>query len=139
MATFSERLKQLREEKNKTLGQMAEDLNTTKASLSRYENDMRKPKMDFTQEIADYFNVSIDYLLGRTDIRQPEKNNETIENIRQALEDTPDLLEFFDEMAKRKDLQMFAKQCRELSPSTIKRLMKISKIFEEEERERHGG
>ncbi|WP_051412184.1 helix-turn-helix domain-containing protein [Halonatronum saccharophilum] len=74
------------------------------------------------------------YLAGiNSNKKKPE------DDIRQALSDEPELLEFFDEMTKRDDLQMFAKQCSQLSPNTIKRLMKISKIFEEEERERYGG
>lgn len=74
MATFSERLKDLRKEKNVTLDSLAEALNTTKATLSRYENDLRIPNIDFVNELADFFGVQVDYLLGRTDI----KNNTII-------------------------------------------------------------
>ena len=70
MVTFSDRLKAIRNEKTITLEKMAKDLQTTKATLSRYENNLREPKIDFINKAANYFNVTTDYLLGRTD----EKN-----------------------------------------------------------------
>lgn len=59
-----------RTSKNISLDKLAEDLNTTKATLSRYENNLREPKVEFIKQIADYFNCSTDYLLGRTDNRE---------------------------------------------------------------------
>jgi len=69
MATFGERLKQVRNEKHITLDQLADKLGTTKATLSRYENNLREPKAEFAEKCANFFNVSADYLLGRTDSR----------------------------------------------------------------------
>lgn len=69
MATFSERLKQLRKEKNISLDGLAEALNTTKATLSRYENNLRVPNIDFIEQLAEFFEVSVDYILGRTQRR----------------------------------------------------------------------
>lgn len=73
MATFNERLKELRKEKNVTLEQMAKDLETTKATLSRYENGLRDPKTEITNKFAEYFNVSVDYLMGKTNVRDIDK------------------------------------------------------------------
>lgn len=67
MEIFSNRLKSLRKEKGLTLEQMAKDLGTTKVTLSRYENGSREPKGETLNTLADYFNVSIDYLFARTD------------------------------------------------------------------------
>lgn len=69
MATFSQRMRELRKEKNITLEKLAEMLKTTKATLSRYENGKRIPNIEFVEELAKIFNVSVDYLLGKTDIR----------------------------------------------------------------------
>jgi transcriptional regulator with XRE-family HTH domain len=71
MATFNKRMKELRSEKNITLEELAKALNTTKSTLSRYENNLRTPNADFINELAKYFNVSADYLLGNTDIKEP--------------------------------------------------------------------
>ncbi|MGX4599481.1 helix-turn-helix domain-containing protein [Faecalimicrobium sp. JNUCC 81] len=57
----------MRKEKGLTLEQMAKDLGTTKVTLSRYENGSREPKGETLNTLADYFNVSIDYLFARTD------------------------------------------------------------------------
>ena len=46
MKTLGERLKDLRKEKGYTLEQVAEKLNTTKITISRYENNLREPKRD---------------------------------------------------------------------------------------------
>lgn len=72
MATFSQRMRELRKEKNITLEKLAEMLKTTKATLSRYENGKRIPNIEFVEELAKIFNVSVDYLLGKTDIRNSD-------------------------------------------------------------------
>ena len=46
---------------------MAMDLNTNQNTISRYETGTREPSISELVRIADYFNVSVDYLLGRTD------------------------------------------------------------------------
>ncbi len=69
MATFSERLKELRKEKRISLDALADYLKTTKATLSRYENGLRTPNIDFANQLAEYFGVQSDYLLGRSDYR----------------------------------------------------------------------
>ncbi|MCY6354397.1 helix-turn-helix domain-containing protein [Clostridium sp. ZS2-4] len=65
MVTFGERLRSERTRKNISLEELAKELNTTKATISRYENNLREPKIEFIKQIADYFNCSTDYLLGR--------------------------------------------------------------------------
>ena len=67
MAKFNERLRELRLKKNISLEKMAKDLGTTKATLSRYENGLRDPKTEVTKKFAEYFGVSVDYLIGNTD------------------------------------------------------------------------
>ncbi|QRI52190.1 helix-turn-helix domain-containing protein [Clostridium botulinum] len=74
MVTFGERLRNARNLKGITLDKMAEDLQTTKATLSRYENNLREPKADFVKKIAEYLNINIDYLLGSSDNVVFDKN-----------------------------------------------------------------
>lgn len=66
---LGERLKKLREEKGFTLEYVAGHLNTTKTSIARYEKNDREPKSEIISALADFYNVSTDYLLGRTDER----------------------------------------------------------------------
>lgn len=67
------RLKFLREEKNFTQGDIAKLLNITIAAYSYYENEKRDMTPDTIIKLAEYFNVSTDYLLGKSDVRNPEK------------------------------------------------------------------
>ena len=61
------RLKQIRKSKGISQLKMAMDLNTNQNTISRYETGEREPGINELIKIADYFNVSIDYLLERTD------------------------------------------------------------------------
>ncbi|MBQ3037781.1 MAG: helix-turn-helix transcriptional regulator [Clostridia bacterium] len=61
------RLKELRKEKNITQLRLAMELNMSQNTISRYETGERQAGYDELIKIADYFNVSIDYLLERTD------------------------------------------------------------------------
>ena len=60
------RFKELRKQKNVTQLKMAMDLNMNQNTISRYENGEREAGYRELIIIADYFNVSIDYLLGRS-------------------------------------------------------------------------
>ncbi len=67
------RLKELRKKKGLSQLRLATELNTTQNTISRYENGEREPGIAELLKIADYFNVSVDYLLGRTDDPQMHK------------------------------------------------------------------
>lgn len=58
------RIKQLRKGKNMTLVELGEKVNLPKGTLSRYENGGREPKEITWQVLANFFNVSVDYLKG---------------------------------------------------------------------------
>ena len=60
------RLKEIRKAKGISQLKMAMDLSTNQNTISRYETGEREPGIAELIRIADYFNVSIDYLLGRT-------------------------------------------------------------------------
>lgn len=61
------RLKELRESKGYTQLKVAMDLNMNQNSVSRYENGSREAGYDLLVRFGDYYRVSIDYLLYRTD------------------------------------------------------------------------
>ena len=82
MKTLGERLKDLRKEKGYTLEQVAEKLNTTKITISRYENNLREPKREAISQLAKLFNVSTDYLHGHTNDKFTSENEaEKVEDI----------------------------------------------------------
>ena len=61
------RLKELRKSRGLSQQRLAMELNTTQNTVSRYETGEREADYAMLIAIADYFGVSIDYLLGRTD------------------------------------------------------------------------
>lgn len=65
---FSKRLKLLREKEGISQEKLAADLNIPRSSITNYENsDDRIPRQERINKLADYFGVSIDYLMGRSD------------------------------------------------------------------------
>lgn len=72
---FNVRLTSLRKKKNKTQQELADYLGLTRPAYTAYERGNRSPDYDTLQKIADYFGVTTDYLLGRTEIRNPTSNS----------------------------------------------------------------
>ena len=67
MISFSSRLKELRKNKGVTQKQVAEILEISERNYRRYESGEIDPLTSNTIKLANYFNVSVDYLLGHTD------------------------------------------------------------------------
>lgn len=67
------RLKEIRKSKGISQLKLAIDLNTSQNTISRYETGDREPGINELIKIADYFNVSVDYLLERTDNPKMQK------------------------------------------------------------------
>lgn len=63
---YGERISELRERRGWTQEELANSVGITRAALSHYEKNRRKPDFDTLTRLADRFNVSIDYLIGRT-------------------------------------------------------------------------
>lgn len=64
---FKTRLVQLREESNLTQKQFAEAVKIPNSTINRYETGIRVPDYDTLILFADFFDVSVDFLLGRTE------------------------------------------------------------------------
>lgn len=62
-------LKQLRIDKGLTIAKAAEIFDVASRTYSSYELEEREPNLSLLQKFADYYNVSTDYLLGRTDVK----------------------------------------------------------------------
>ena len=67
MPNFSERLKYLRIKKNLTQKQLAETFNITERGYQNYEIGKSTPNFHVLIALSDYFDVSLDYLVGRSD------------------------------------------------------------------------
>lgn len=65
------RLKQLREERNITQQELADQLSCSQQSINNYENHGTQPDIDMLCRMADFFSTSVDYLIGNTNVRDP--------------------------------------------------------------------
>ena len=67
MKVMADRLRALRFSYQTSQAKLAKEFQTTQASMNRYEHDQSEPSYEMLLKYADYFNVSLDYLFGRTD------------------------------------------------------------------------
>lgn len=70
MQPLGERLAALRKEKGLSQAELAKLLNMGQSTIAMYERNRRTPDPTTLKRLADFFNVSVDYLLGRTDRRE---------------------------------------------------------------------
>ena len=70
------RIKQLREENNWTQLDLSKKMDCAMSSIAMYENESRKPSMEVLLKLSEIFDCSIDYILGKSNIRNPEKTQE---------------------------------------------------------------
>ena len=68
MSKFSERLRLLRTTKGLSQQEFAKQIKVSKSSINMYERGEREPGLETLERIADYFNVDMDYLLGKSDV-----------------------------------------------------------------------
>lgn len=62
------RLKELRESHSLTQSELGEQLGLSKSAIGNYENGHRQPDMQTLSQMADYFHVTIDYIVGRSNL-----------------------------------------------------------------------
>ncbi|UCS13023.1 helix-turn-helix domain-containing protein [Clostridium botulinum] len=63
---FKDRLKGLREDNDLTQEELAKILSITRSALANYENGIREPDISLLIKISNYFDISLDYLLCKT-------------------------------------------------------------------------
>jgi transcriptional regulator with XRE-family HTH domain len=67
---FAQRLRALRVASNVTVATLCESIGVTKSAISRFEHGKDNPNCNTLCALADYFNVSLDYLVGRSDVAE---------------------------------------------------------------------
>ncbi|MCL2177638.1 MAG: helix-turn-helix domain-containing protein [Firmicutes bacterium] len=73
-------IKELRQQDKLTQQDLANDLKIDRQVIANWENGHSRPKLEMVVDLADYFNVSTDYLLGRTDNKQTLHNFSNTQN-----------------------------------------------------------
>lgn len=70
---YMNRIKILREEFGYTQQELADKLDGAKSTIAMYENETRKPSLEVLIKLSEIFNCSIDYILCKSDVRNPEE------------------------------------------------------------------
>jgi len=71
--SFGTILKKLRQDKNLTQDELAKKIDTSRSNIANYENDKNMPSVDILEKLAKLFNCSTDFLLGKSNIKNPEE------------------------------------------------------------------
>ena len=71
MENYQTRLKDLREDRDLTQAQVAKIIGTTQQHYGKYESGRIIIPFDRVIQLADYYNVSLDYIAGRTNVQKP--------------------------------------------------------------------
>ncbi len=126
---FGQRLKKLRLEHGWTQEALAKQLGFVKSTVSQWESGDRIPSEDILRQLADVFGVSVDYLIGYSDIPDPA------ERISEAIADDPELARFWMQTRERPALKILLKQVKDLDDESIKKIVRVIKAIEDEEAE----
>ena len=116
MSSFGNRFKRLRVDKKMTQDELAEDFNSkfdysfTKATISQYENDRRTPEVSALLKFADYFNVSLDYLLCNDIFRIQELESDYNIKSDQGGIDIEEIFSIFNNLNKNNKLLLSNKE-----------------------------
>lgn len=84
---FAKRLKELRAEKEISQADLAKIINSSNSKVSMWEVGKRDPNSEDLITLSKYFNVSIDYLLGTSNIKNPY--NDKVVNMKEETEEDP--------------------------------------------------
>lgn len=121
--SFGKKLRSLREEKRLSQVELSKKLNVTSQALSQYELGKRIPDAEMIIRIADFFDVSVDYLLDRTNERI------TVDNIKAILASDPAFARALDKLTTRKELQELFKVTKDLSRERVEQIIRIIKAM----------
>lgn len=78
---FGDIFKELRLEKKLSQEKIAEDLEISQPLIAKWESHQSTPSPEMLDYIADYFNVSVDYLIGRSKYKNLEADNSELDNV----------------------------------------------------------
>jgi transcriptional regulator with XRE-family HTH domain len=99
--SFGKRLTEVRKNKNLSQEDLARHLGTKSPVIGRYERDEMKPSIDTANKLAEYLQVSLDYLTGNTDVLLDTNTLNRILEVQQLPDDVKEKLFYFIDMTVR--------------------------------------
>lgn len=125
MTTFGQRLREIRNEHNLTQKDLAKMFKVSESAIGMYERDEREPSFKFTNEVADRFEVSVDYLLGRMDKPTPPRN--TNRQLSAGTQAFLEIIELSDDEAIQKLQSMLVHEGKKLPVETVKEILSYAR------------
>lgn len=126
MTRRGSRIRHLRNSADLTQEKFGEIFNVKKNTVSQWESEVSEPDDEMKKRICKHFDCSLDWLLGMSDIKNPL--------VHQALKDNPELMEFWETMQEREDLQLMFKKSKVLTPDAVRKIIEIIKLIEDNEK-----
>lgn len=129
MIFFAKRLKDMRKDNQKTQNEMAKLLGVRRSTYGEYERGVITPPIDKIQILADYFDVSLDYLVGNTNFQTAEERNEI--NPLDIAQQMKSILECLQNSnyALLYEGDELAPECREFLKTSFESNLKMAKLL----------
>lgn len=130
MSSFGNRLKTLRENHNLSQKEFANILNIANSTLSQYESDKRVPSDEVKLQIAKYFNVTTDYLLGNETPAKfkPQLTDKDKKDIAKQVEDMLDGLDADNPISFQLDGNEIDDDTRELLRQSLQNALEFARL-----------
>lgn len=113
------RVRELRESRGIQQKELAIDLGVSQPTVSDWESGRKVPSAKSTAKLADYFGVSVDYLLGRTDEKSaPSEEGALINN-------DPELTAYLEELSSRDELRMLFHVTKNATKEQIEAIVRM--------------
>lgn len=109
--SFGNNLKKIRQDNQITQEELAKKINTSRSNIANYENDKNMPSIEILNKLSEIFNCSTDYLLGKTDVRNPGQKIDDVLNEAMIGMSKKDYDELTDTQKKQiRDFAIFVKE-----------------------------
>ena len=132
MASFGERLTSLRESRGMTQDDLADELGITKQAVSHYERGRRRPDFEILSAICDLFNVSMDFLLGKSDYTTRLLDENEL-NMVDEFYSNPETARIAQTLYQRPDLALLFEAAEDASPEDVELTYQMLKALKAKE------
>lgn len=125
---FGDVLRSLRKQNDLTQNQLGTVLGISESTVGMYERGQREPSFEMLETIADYFNVDMDYLTGRSNLQRKYSFSPSISGNAEgkpAPSESDELNEILETLRTREDMRMLFKLSKDASPEDVRQAVKI--------------
>jgi len=128
---FPKRLRELRKERKLTAREFGEKFSLAESTISGYETGARKPDLETVDKFADYFDVSVDYLMGRSNIRNPSGDFSQ----QRVDPEIAELLEKLQQKGTELEATAILRTASKMNKEQLKDILKVFEMLEIEKKE----